>query len=86
MNFKSATVPITLLALTVVTTFAQAAPQAPADAQYQGTPQDQAACRPDSRRYCRNVGGDQMRVLYCLQDHRAQLSRACRAVLERNGQ
>ena len=83
MNCKSATVPIALLALTVVTTFAQAAPQAPA---YQGTPQDQAACRPDSRRYCRNVGGDQMRVLYCLQDHRAQLSRACRAVLERNGQ
>jgi hypothetical protein len=86
MNCKAAIVPATLLALTVVTTFAQAAPQAAAYAQYQGTQQDQAACRPDARRYCRNVGGDQMRVLYCLQEHRARLSRACRSVLERNGQ
>jgi cysteine rich repeat protein len=52
----------------------------------QGTPEERAACRPDVRRHCRNAGEDSMRVLSCLQEHRARLSRACRSVLERNGQ
>jgi hypothetical protein len=82
MNCKAVIVPTVLLAMSVVATFAQG----PAYAQYQGTGPDQAACRPDVRRYCRQIGGDQMRVLACLQDHRRQLSRRCRGVLERNGQ
>jgi hypothetical protein len=86
MNWKAAIAPVSLIVLTAVTTFAQAAPPNASYAQYQGTAQDQAACRPDARRYCRNVGGDQMRVLYCLQENRARLSRACLAVLQRNGQ
>jgi hypothetical protein len=86
MHCKAAFLPITLSVLTVATVFAQAAPQTSAYAQYQGTAQEQAACRPDYRRFCRRAGTDQMQVLYCLQAHRAQLSRACRSLLERNGQ
>ena len=52
----------------------------------QGTPEERAACRSSARRYCRDAGDDSMRVLYCLQEHRAQLTRSCRTVLERNGQ
>jgi Cysteine rich repeat len=86
MNCKVALIPAALLALAGVSTFAQAASPNASYAQYQGSSQDQAACRPDARRYCRNVGNDQMRVLYCLQDNRARLSKACLAVLQRNGQ
>jgi hypothetical protein len=52
----------------------------------QGTAEERAACRSDVRRHCRAAGEDSMRVLSCLQEHRSQLSRACRSVLERNGQ
>jgi Cysteine rich repeat len=76
----------TLLALSGETTFSQGAEPEVAYAQYSGSAQEQAACRPDARRFCRNVGTDQTRVLACLQDHRARLSRACRLLLERNGQ
>jgi hypothetical protein len=51
----------------------------------QGTPQERAACSPDARRFCRNAGGDEMRVLSCLQQNRGRLSRACRGVLARSG-
>jgi hypothetical protein len=51
----------------------------------QGTPQEQAACRPDTRRLCRDLVGNDMAVLSCLQQNRAKLSRACREVLERHG-
>jgi hypothetical protein len=51
----------------------------------QGTPQEQAACRPDTRRLCRELVGNEMAVLSCLQQNRARLTRACREVLERHG-
>jgi len=51
----------------------------------QGTPQEQAACRPDTRRLCRDLVGNDTAVLACLQQNRAKLSRACREVLERHG-
>ncbi len=53
-----------------------------------GTPEQQAACRPDVRRYCHHVpqdAGDNA-FLKCLQAHRAKLSPRCRDVLESNGQ
>jgi hypothetical protein len=52
-----------------------------------GTPQDEKACRSDVSRHCRRVmqEGD-MVILQCLKEHRRQLSRACRQVLEQNGQ
>ena len=51
----------------------------------QGTPAEQAACRPDTRKLCRDLVGNEMAVLACLQQNRAKLSRACREVLERHG-
>jgi hypothetical protein len=51
----------------------------------QGTPQEQAACRPDTRKLCRDLVGNDTAVLSCLQQNRAKLSRACREVLERHG-
>ena len=51
-----------------------------------GTPEEQAACRPDARRWCRSVlGQDRMVILACLQQNRPRLSQACRAVLGRHG-
>lgn len=48
-----------------------------------GTPDEQAACRPDVRRFCTNVpadGGDNA-VLACLENNRGQLSKKCLDVL-----
>ena len=52
----------------------------------QGTPEEQAACAPDSTRFCRDFIPDTFRVLACLQEHRRQLRRACLKVLEDHGQ
>ena len=59
-----------------------------AEAQSKGTPQEQAACRPDVRKFCHAVkpGSGSMAFLSCLQANRAKLSKACRAVLTRHGQ
>jgi hypothetical protein len=43
------------------------------------------ACRGDAKRLCKNEIPDEFRVASCLQEHRAQVSRACRAVLEGRG-
>jgi hypothetical protein len=53
-----------------------------------GTPAEQAACRPDTRKFCIHVKPEQgpFAFLACLQSNRAKLSKACRAVLESNGQ
>ncbi|MGO9389010.1 cysteine rich repeat-containing protein [Rhodoblastus sp.] len=52
-----------------------------------GSPEQQAACRPDVRRYCHKIpqnAGDNA-FLACLQENRAKLSAPCRKVLESNG-
>jgi hypothetical protein len=57
-------------------------------AQAGGTPEEQAACRPDVRRFCHSIplgSGDGV-FLACLQEHRAKLRHACLAVLESHGQ
>ena len=53
-----------------------------------GTPKEQAACRPDVRRFCYKIkpGSGSLVFLSCLQKNRAKLSKACRAVLENHGQ
>jgi hypothetical protein len=53
---------------------------------FQGTPQEQAACRPDSQRYCADAIPDTFRVLSCLQRNREKITNACRRVLESHGQ
>ena len=52
----------------------------------QGTPEEQAACAPDSTKLCRDFIPDSFRVLGCLQEHRKQLRRVCLKVLEDHGQ
>jgi hypothetical protein len=52
-----------------------------------GTTQEQAACRPDVRRFChavREQDGDEA-FLSCIELHRDSLSKACRAVLKDHG-
>jgi hypothetical protein len=52
-----------------------------------GTPEEQAACRPDVRRFCHAIkeqDGDQA-FLGCLELHRDRLSEACRNVLKDHG-
>lgn len=51
-----------------------------------GTEEEQAACRPDVRKLCKTAGADEMVVLFCLKENREKLTRACRKVLEDNGQ
>ena len=53
-----------------------------------GTRDEQAACRGDSRRYCRSVDPDSGThgILTCLKQNRSKLSRACRGLLESHGQ
>jgi hypothetical protein len=52
-----------------------------------GTAQEQAACRPDVRRFCSRVppGADQMEFLKCLELNRDNLSKKCHAVLVDHG-
>ncbi len=53
-----------------------------------GTPEQQASCRPDVRRFCYKIHEDagDSAFLACLQAHRARLSRKCRTMLESHGQ
>ena len=53
---------------------------------FQGTPEEQAACRPDVDRFCREAVPDTFRVLACLQSERARISAPCWRVLESHGQ
>jgi len=47
-----------------------------------GTRQEQAACRPDVRRFCGHVEhGDSQKYRDCLQAHRSELSQRCQQVL-----
>jgi hypothetical protein len=53
-----------------------------------GSADDQAACRPDVRRFCYKLEADagDLSFLACLKEHRDKLSKGCAGVLERNGQ
>jgi hypothetical protein len=56
-------------------------------AQFGGSQEQQAACRPDVRRFCYKIKESEGSnpFLQCLQEHRAKLSARCRAVLEYHG-
>jgi hypothetical protein len=51
-----------------------------------GTPEEEAACRPDVEKYCHDAEPDTFRVLGCLKDQRRRISKKCLAVLESHGQ
>jgi hypothetical protein len=79
-----------VLALALVSStsnaFAQGLPL-PLPGQRSGTPEEQAACNRDVQRFCRPVisQGDLV-ILSCLQQNRAQISKACDQVLKNHGQ
>jgi hypothetical protein len=54
----------------------------------QGTSKEQAACRPDVRRFCSTIkpGSDSGVFLSCLKANRAKLSKACNQVLASHGE
>ena len=55
--------------------------------QRSGTPEEQAACSRDVQHFCRKVidQGD-FTILACLQQNRAQISKACDQVLKNHNQ
>jgi hypothetical protein len=55
---------------------------------FQGTPEEQRACRPDVVKMCKEVLGqnDNTIVLRCLQANKVKLSTPCHAVLAHYGQ
>jgi hypothetical protein len=71
----------TLLIASLLTTLATAA------FAQSGTPEEQAACRADVRRFCAKTSGAEgsNAFLQCLQANKARLSKRCLAVLEKHG-
>jgi len=57
-------------------------------AQFNGTPEEQQACKRDAIKFCREASqiNDSLRVLACLKDNRPKISKACQKVLENHGQ
>ena len=56
---------------------------------FEGTPREQAACRPDVVKMCREFlapQADTFRILSCLQSNRGRLSPACYEVLRSHNQ
>lgn len=53
---------------------------------FKGTPEEEAACRPDATRYCLDEMPDNFRVLACLRQNRTKLRKVCLQVLEAHGQ
>ncbi|MGE3990017.1 cysteine rich repeat-containing protein [Pseudorhodoplanes sp.] len=51
----------------------------------QGTPQEEAACAPDSAKFCKRFEPDPLQVLGCLQQNRTRISKACQTVLRNRG-
>jgi hypothetical protein len=81
-----------LVAWNAIPTFAQTANQDNRAVQplipgiFEGTPQEQAACAADVRRYCRDEIPDTFEVLACLKAEREKISRRCQQVLLMHGQ
>jgi hypothetical protein len=50
-----------------------------------GTPEEEAACAPDSAKFCKQFEPNPLSVLFCLQQNRARISRACQTVLRNRG-
>jgi hypothetical protein len=79
---------VAALTLASSNAFAQSSKTKAPEVARSGTAEDQAACRPDVRRFCHKLNDDagDLSFLACLQEHRGKLRKACLAVLEKNGQ
>ena len=92
MTIAKATLVAALIAaassLSFATAFAASEnPFLPGGKKYEGSSKEQAACRPDVRRYCATIkpGSDSEVFLHCLQANRSKLSKACLEVLTSHG-
>lgn len=70
--------------LAVITCSVALAP-APSQA-FSGSPEEQAACRRDVARFCKQYPPDELLVLNCLRRERAKITAPCLHVLESHGQ
>jgi hypothetical protein len=59
---------------------------APSGGLFSGTAEEQAACSPDSVKFCRDEIPVTMAVLACLKEHREKLKKACQEVLKSHGE
>ncbi len=84
-NFYSALTVILILASIALAASAQPIPPTTL-IQFQGTPEEQAACRPDVLKFCKDAIPNSFRVLACLQQNRQRLRKPCLQVLEAHGQ
>jgi len=76
-----------LISLSIQPVFAAGERKEPAQGSLmEGTPEEQAACAPDAKRFCKEDLSDTFKVLACLQDNRSKLRKVCQKVLEDNGQ
>jgi hypothetical protein len=57
----------------------------PFDGLMKGTPEEEAACAPDSAKFCQRFEPDPLQVLSCLQQNRSRISQACQRVLRNRG-
>ncbi len=52
---------------------------------FQGTRNEQDACKPAVMKFCREALPDTFRILNCLQQNRPRIGKACQQVLSSNG-
>jgi len=64
---------------------AQTQQRMPSPFDMKGTPEEEAACAPDSARYCKRFEPDALQVLGCLQANRQKLRKVCQQVLRNRG-
>ncbi|MDE3174905.1 MAG: hypothetical protein KGM15_02205 [Pseudomonadota bacterium] len=66
----------------ILTAMALICASAAAQAATSGSKEEQAACRPDVRKFCSHVSkGDDAKYKECLQAHFSELSQKCQQVL-----
>ena len=52
---------------------------------FQGSRNDQDACKPAVFKFCKEALPDTFRILHCLQQNRPRIGKACQQVLSSNG-
>ena len=81
-------VTVVMLGLWSSVSFAQENVPNASAAAARGTSQEEAACRRDVRRFCRDIpdSAGSLSFLMCLKENRAKISKACQNVLASHGQ
>jgi hypothetical protein len=79
---------VLVLALWSSVSFAQETVRGSRAGELRGSSQEEAACRGDVRRFCRDIPdtAGSVSFLMCLKENRAKISKACQNVLTSHGQ